>query len=111
MLVSSGSNRKIVVWNIVLQQKEWYVVSSKTNSVSYGVYGRGTVIALSQKNVICHLFNGKYQIRFSENENVFSFILFASPSCIILGDMMGGVIVVHFLLIIPVKDQLLRGIQ
>ena len=51
-----------------MRQKEWYVVSSKTNFVSYGVYGREIVNACSQKNVIYHLFNGKYQIRFSENK-------------------------------------------
>ena len=100
-----------------MRQKEWYVVSNKTNFVSYCVYDRGTVNACSQKNVIYHLFNGNYQIMFSENEIGFSFILFASPSCIILGGMMGSVIVVSFQLIIPVKDQqhfqkvLLRGIQ
>ena len=69
------------------------------------VSDRGTVIACSQKNVIYHLFNGKYQIRLSENEIGFSSILFASSSCIILGDMMGGVIVVPFPFIIPAKDQ------
>lgn len=104
-LVSSGSDGKIVVWSAVTQLPEWSLDIPKANFVSSVISHRGTVIAAAKTNVIHHLFSQRRHMRISEAEIGFTVVLFASNTCIILGDILGGITVVPFPFIVPSSHQ------
>ncbi|OHT12433.1 hypothetical protein TRFO_17699 [Tritrichomonas foetus] len=104
-LVSSGSDGAIVEWNAVTQEQVWSVNIPKCDFESSVITDRGTVIACSRSETIHHLYNGRHQTRISEEMIGFSSVLFATPTCIILGDVYGGIVVVTFPFILPPQHQ------
>lgn len=104
-LVSSGSDGSICEWNAVTQEQTWSVNIPKSDFECSVITDRGTVIACSQSEILHHLFNGRHQSRISEEMIGFSSVLFVTPTTLILGDTLGGIIVVPFPFIIPPSKQ------
>lgn len=104
-LVSCGSDGCVVEWNAVTQERAWSVTVPKRDFDSSVITDRGTVIACSKSEMIHHFYNGRFQQRISENSVGFSTSFFATPSCIILGDIYGGICVVPFPFIVPSQYQ------
>ena len=100
-LVSSGSDGCIVEWNAVTQQQVWTVTVPKSDFSSSVIMDRGTAIACSKTPVIQYLYAGRHQTHVAENMPGFSCVLFATPSCLVLGDVLGGISVVPFPLMVP----------
>ena len=104
-LVSSGSDGAICEWNAVTQEQVWSVNIPKCDFESSVITDRGTVIACSKTQTIHHLFNGRHQARISEDLAGFSSVIFATPTTVVLGDVLGGIVVVPFPFIIPPSQQ------
>ncbi|OHT03465.1 hypothetical protein TRFO_06721 [Tritrichomonas foetus] len=104
-LVSSGSDGAICEWNAVTQEQMWSVNIPKCDFESSVITDRGTVIACSKTETIHHLFNGRHQSRISEDMIGFSSVMFATPTTLILGDVLGGIVVVPFPFIVPPSQQ------
>jgi chromosome segregation ATPase len=81
------------------------VTIPKCDFVCSVITGRGTVIACSKSESIYHLFAGRHHSRVSEERIPFSSVLFVSPTCLIMGDTLGGVAVVPFPFVVPVEQQ------
>ena len=104
-LVSSGSDGCIVEWNAVSQQQMWTVTVPKSDFSSSVIMDRGTAVACSKTAVVQHLFAGRHQAHVAENMPGFSCVSFATPSCLILGDVLGGIAAVPFPFIVPPQYQ------
>jgi WD40 repeat protein len=104
-LVSSGSDGNVIEWNAVTQQQVWSVTLPKCDFESSVITDRGTVIACSRSEYVYHLFSGRHQTHSSEECIGFASALFATPACIILGDVLGGIVTVPFPFIVPPQFQ------
>ncbi|KAK8883114.1 hypothetical protein M9Y10_045762 [Tritrichomonas musculus] len=110
-LVSCGSDGAIVEWNAVNQEESWSINVPKSDFESAVINDRGTIIACSGSNIVHHLFNGRYQRRIYDSSNQndndigFSAAFFATSSCIVLGDNLGGVLVGPFPFLLPAHNQ------
>jgi len=104
-LVSSGSDGMVIEWNAVTQEKSWDKVINKCDFVSSVITDRGTVISCASTDLVYHLYNERYQSRKSEDSIGFSAVIFASPSSLVIGDILGGLQIVPFPFIVPQSCQ------
>lgn len=101
-LVSCGSDGKVIEWNGVTQEINWELQIDETEFVSSVITERGTILACSQSNLIHHLFNKRQHHRINEELTTkYTSVLFLSPSCIAVGDSLGGVQLVQFPFVVP----------
>jgi WD40 repeat protein/predicted nucleic acid-binding Zn-ribbon protein len=104
-LVSSGSDGNIIEWNAVTQQQTWSVTIAKADFESSIITDRGTVIACSRGECLYHVFMGRHQANISDEKIGFSAALFVSPTCVILGDVLGEIAVVQWPFVLPAEHK------
>lgn len=104
-LVSSGSDGNVIEWNAVTQQQVWSATVPKCDFESSVITDRGTVLACARSDCVHHLFAGRHQTHWSEERIGFSGALFVTQSCVVLGDVLGGVVIAPFPFVVPPQFQ------